>query len=269
MSFDSDDNQQVQTATSERPAWIQPYSEELLQRGQSLSATPWEAIPGGVDRVEGLSGAENLAIDMGTQRGTIGSPLNAQAGGTLADLMGGNGAAFSDLTNQLVANAQGSMVDQFNQNVAPSTAAAFNRANTLGSTGNMEIEATNRYNLARALGETDANIRGQALNRAMTAAGMAPQIAGQDWADIQNMMQLGGVQRSLGQSVRDADLERFLDIRQDPTRRLDVLGAALNTAGGGYSKTTTSQPGTNPWLDLAGAGASLMGGVGSLIGAFK
>ncbi len=264
MSFDSDDNQQVTTSNSEPPAFVQPYSEEFLQRSADLSQDPWATIPG-AERVAGLSPAETLGIDMGTQRATLGSPLNAQAGATLSDMMGGNGAAFSDLTNRRVGSAQAGIVDQFNMNVAPSTSAAFNRSNTLGSTGNQELEASNRYSLARAMGETEDSIRSNALNQGMQAAQIAPGIANQDYTDIQALMQFGGQERGIQQAMNDAEFAKFLDVRDDPLRRLNTLASGINTASGGYSQSKTTSPGVNSGVAALGAGGSFLGGLGALL----
>jgi len=265
MSFDSDDNQQVSTTNSAPPAWVQPYSEELVQRSAALSQDPWEYIPG-AERVAPLSAQESLGIEMGTNRAVGGSPLNAQAGATLSDIMGGNGAAFSDLTDRRVGSAQAGIVDQFNLNVAPSTAAAFNQSNTLGSTGHQELEAANRYSLARALGETEDSIRSNALGQGMQAAQLAPKIAAQDYVDMNALMQFGGASRGIQQAMNDAEFARFLDIRDDPQRRLNVLGAGINTGSGGYATNTVTSPGQNQTVAAMGGIAGLLGGAGTLLG---
>ena len=263
MSFDADE--EVAVSTTERPAWLQPYSEELVQRGQSLSSEPWTYMPAGAERIAPLSNEELAGIDIGTQRALVGHPAMAAAGQGLSQLIGPD-AAFSPLTNRLVQASQDNLVDQFNLNVAPATAAQFNRANTFGSTGQQELEAAQRFSLARAMEESEAGIRNQALNRSLSAINMAPQIANQDYVDMNALMSLGERKRGLGQAIRDADLERFMDIRNDPLRRLEVLGSVINTGGGGYSTVRQTQPGSNQWLDLLGAGGSFAGGLGSLLG---
>ena len=273
MSWDDDsDDVQVSTNSSEPPAWLQPYSEEYLQRAGSLSNQQQEFIPGGSERIAGFDPAQTLGIDMGTQRAVVGSPLNEAAQQGLLSVMGSDdprGPAFSSLTNNLVDQSNRGLADQFNMNVAPQTSAMFNKANTFGSTGQQEPEASQRFSLGRAMLENENTIRDRALSRSLTGASMAPTAANQDYVDADALMRFGGANQGLNQAILDADYARFLDIRNEPTRRLDILGGGLNTAGGGYSRTTTTTPGTNNTAANLGGLAGLLGGVGTLYGAFN
>jgi hypothetical protein len=100
----------------------------------------------------------------------------------------------------------------------------------------------------------------------MQAAQLAPNIAAQDYVDMNALMQFGGAERGIQQAMNDAEFARFLDIRDDPQRRLNVLGTGINTGSGGYATNTVTSPGQNQTVATMGGLAGLLGGAGTLLG---
>ena len=74
-------------------------------------------------------------------------------------------------------------------------------------------------------------------------------------ADIQSMLQAGGVQRALGQQALDATRATELQRAYEPYQRAEFLkGIMTNLPTTQSSITATTAPGTNPLAQAAGAG---------------
>lgn len=74
-------------------------------------------------------------------------------------------------------------------------------------------------------------------------------------ADIQSLMQAGGVQRALGQQALDAQRSTELARAYEPYQRVEFLkGIMTNLPTTQSSITATTAPGTNPLAQAAGAG---------------
>lgn len=98
----------------------------------------------------------------------------------------------------------------------------------------------------------------QGQSRALSALGMAPAFAQQDYNDISQLQQAGAAYQGQNQRVLDNAYAQFLDSRQYPQQQLDVLGQAL---GRSYGQTNTqTSPGTSTGANIVGgltAGAGL------------
>jgi hypothetical protein len=94
---------------------------------------------------------------------------------------------------------------------------------------------------------------GQGMNRQLSALGMAPQFAQQDYNDINQLQLAGQAYQNQNQRQMDAGYQQYLDARQYPQQQLGVFGQALGQAVGNQGTTTQTQPG-------ASTGAQLLGG---------
>lgn len=363
------------TSKTEPPAFVIPYSKDLLRRASEQSQTFDLTLPPGSEQFVGFSPEEQRAQELIRQRagyyadagtgakptfsgggftpfnpgvltqggGFIGGPLippTTVAGDVptpdefgLASLLGlagtggvpggglvagsaqfrdtdnlgrftGGQIGFDPVTNALVNRSQGDLVDRFNTQVAPSTASRFQQGGILGGTAQQELESQQRFSLARALGDTEAGIRGDAVNRAFAADQAIAGITGQDLARqlaagqalasiggdqrnrqlagagffsglgtttdalqrqrIADLEGVGGTQRSLQQAMLDADIQNLIYGQQTPLRQLDILGSAINTASGGFSNATGTTTGPGPARPNPFIGA--LGGIGSVMG---
>jgi hypothetical protein len=262
---------QETTTTTEPPAFVEPYSKRFLKRAENLSKTAiLPELPSGAERVEGFSPDELAAFDLIRSRAMSGDQsINAATQG-LSQFLDPN-AAFSPLANQLVDINRQNTIDNFNTQVAPGIAGLARSSGSFGNTGVAELDAIQRYNLGRSLGETEAGVRNQFLDRSLSAQSLAPSLSQARQSDIQALYGAGQTQRGLGQSIRDIDLQNLLAAREEPFTRLNILGSAINTAGGGYGRTTGTAPVAsqgNPFIGGLGALGGLLGGFGTLYGAF-
>jgi len=104
------------------------------------------------------------------------------------------------------------------------------------------------------MGENYAGRRDSMFNqgqgRALSAFGMAPQYAQQDYNDISQLQQAGGAYQQQNQRLLDNQYSQFLESRNYPQQQLDIMGNAL---GRSYGQTnTTTQPGPSTGSQLVG-----------------
>lgn len=320
------------TSTSEPPAFVKPFSINLLNRGSELSKTFTPIQFAGGQQIVGFSPFEQAAFQQTANRALAGGPGELDQAGLLGlagagpgsllgqGLIGGAGTAgidtsnlgrftngqlgFDPVTNALVNRSQGDLLDRFNTQVAPATAAQFNAAGTFGGTAQGELEAQQRFGLARALGDTEAGIRGDAVNRAFAADQAIAGIRGQDLARqlaagqalgalgesgrnrqlgaadffstlggtrdqierqrISDLESTGVQQRGLEQLMRDIDIQNAIQLGNLDLSRLDILGSVINTAGGGFGTTTGTS--TGPAEPRPNPFISALSGFGSAAG---
>jgi hypothetical protein len=90
----------------------------------------------------------------------------------------------------------------------------------------------------------------QGQGRALSALGMAPTFAQQDYNDINQLQQAGAAYQGQNQKLLDNQYAQFLESRQYPMQQLDVMGNAL---GRSYGQTnTTTQPGASTGSQIVG-----------------
>jgi hypothetical protein len=90
----------------------------------------------------------------------------------------------------------------------------------------------------------------QGQGRALSALGMAPQYAQQDYNDINQLQQAGAAYQGQNQKLLDNQYAQFLESRNYPREQLDIMGNAL---GRSYGQTnTTTQPGPSTGSQLVG-----------------
>lgn len=271
MSSGGDSGSSQETVTTTRdPEFIEDVARRYLARAEDLSNQPINPpLPPGSERIEGFGADQTAAFDAVRGRVATGDPTINAATASLNQFLDPN-AAFSPLANQLVDINRQNTIDNFNTTVAPSTATTAVQSGSFGNTGVSEIEAIQRYELGRALGETEAGVRNQFLDRSLAAQGYAPGLAESRQRDIQALLSVGNQQQGLGQAIRDVDYQNLLTERNEPYQQLNVLGSALNAARGGGGQVTSIGPGqqSNPLISGIGALGSLLGGAGQLYGAF-
>jgi hypothetical protein len=216
---------------------------------------------------ESFANPNNINPYLGAEFSAASQPVtdavNAQFG--LAGRTG-SGANQQELTRnlgQLAANIYGSGYDS-----------AANRA--LTASGQLSNNSFNQAgvmsNAANALNSQYNNQNNQSL----AAAGLAPQLASQDYTDLQNLLNVGGAYDAYNQNVLNNQLAQWQYAQQQPWNILQSYGGAITGLGalGGTSSGTNTQTAPRQSLipSLIGAGAGLalapMTGGTSLLGSF-
>ena len=90
----------------------------------------------------------------------------------------------------------------------------------------------------------------QGQGRALSALGMAPSFAQQDYNDISQLQQAGAAYQGQNQKLLDNQYAQFLESRNFPQQQLDTFGNALGRIGGGTTTQTT--PGTSTGANVVG-----------------
>jgi hypothetical protein len=290
-SQDAPAPQQIsQVSTSAPPGFVQPFitgeglpgalegkdPNAFLPRVFNQANQPFQPLPTAADRIEPFDPSEVAGLGAIEANALAGSPETAAIRdfslGQLTQTPGQN-----PLVDQLVGTAQSDIVNQFNTNVAPQIAAANRTSGSFGNTGLSELESSKRFSLARALGDVETQIRLPQFNQdvlSQFAAAPLAQAAGDEpFLNAQRLLAAGGARRQFGQAARDVGIQNRLQERAFPLQQLDILGAGLQTAGGGFGQTTAQgqqfqRAAPNPFLTGLASGGAALGGLGGLISAF-
>lgn len=92
----------------------------------------------------------------------------------------------------------------------------------------------------------------QGQGRALSALGMAPSFAQQDYNDIGQLQQAGAAYQGQNQKLLDSGYQQFLDSRNYPAQQLDIFGNALTRAVGNQGTQTSTQPGPSTGSQIVG-----------------
>ncbi len=107
-----------------------------------------------------------------------------------------------------------------------------------------------------AAGRQDAMFN-SGQNRALSALGLAPTFAAQDYIDTAALQQAGGAYQGQNQRMLDSAYQQFLESRAFPQQQLDIMGQAL---GRSYGQTnTTTQPGPSTASQMFGGALTGLG----------
>ena len=193
---------------------------------------------------------------------------------------------------QQIDSAQGDLARNWNQVVAPQWASNMQGSGSFGNSGVASAQALAMEGLQRNMGNIGQNMRfqdytqqqqlqeanlnrglqaqttnaglgesyagrndsmyGQGQNRQLSALGMAPSFAQQDYNDINQLQQAGQAYQGQQQKLLDAGYQQYLDARQYPQQQLGVFGQALGQAVGNQGTQTSTQPGASTASQLVG-----------------
>jgi hypothetical protein len=258
----------VQQSAPWEPA--QPYLTDLLNQAQQTyyGAQGATAMP---SDVAPFSPVTQQALNATAQRAATGSPLVSAADNATANLLNGNGpgsAAEAYFTNP--ANINPYLNAQFSAASQPVIDAVNAQFGLAGRTGS----GANQQELTRDLGQLAGSIYGSgyenAANRAvgaagalnsqsLAAAGQAPQLASQDYADLQNLLNVGGAYDAQTQAQLNDQLQQWQYAQQQPWNILQAYSGDITGLGslGGTSSGTSSQrvPGQSLIPSLIGSAA--------------
>lgn len=230
---------------SEPPAFVQPWSESLMQRGAALSQTPYQPFSG--QKLADIAPETLYGLEATANRAVQGSPLmTATQQNQLATVQGD--FMSPDSNPYLQANVQRALGD-----VQSRVNSQFGGTN-FGTTAHQET-------LARALGDQanqmyGANYANERTNQ-MRSAMFAPQLAQADYADASALLGVGDAYRALQQEQLNQSLADWTELQQDPYKKLDTLASTIATASGGYQGSSSSAPNpyqTSPVAGMIGGG---------------
>ena len=209
------------------------------------------------------------ALGLTEGRALQGSPLNFNAQGLVNDTLQGGYLGGNPYLDAVYDRGASAMTRNFSEGVMPGIDSAFAGAGRYGS-DLWSNQRDNAYDqLGRSLEGYATNLYGNDYanerNRQMQAAGMAPQLANQDYADFQQLANVGGIiEGKAGENLQD-QMARYSYYQQLPEQKLRDFMQTIQGNYGGTSSQQTTTP-TNPLSTGLGLGmmvSSLFGGAGA------
>lgn len=259
---------QDNTSSQETTPWaptVRPLQSTIRQSNRLYrERLGQEYFPG--QTYAGFDPLQTQAQNMGIERATNGSPLVQGAQGMIGDTLGGN---FLSAGNPYFQN----MIHGVTSAVMPGINATFSRAGRTGSDAH-------GYGLAQ--GMTDAFGRlafdnySQERGNQMQAAGMAPNLAREDYFDIGMLGEIGSERQRMAQRGIDEERARYQfdqDRRANALRERQAILFPAAGLGGTSTGTSTSTMTTTPdplqqALGVGLMGASMFAGGGPFTGFF-
>ncbi len=257
---------QTTTQTNDPPTWATPYFQQALGMAGGIAKQPYQAYTGNL--VAGLTGDQQQAADMiRAQSGNTGL-LDAGTGYVQNMLSGGNQfnaqrnqfAGENPYLDQMIANAHGDVVKQYQNATLPGLMSQFNAGGAYG--GSAHQQAVNQANdtLASQLGQISTGLRSADYDRQvgldesylgrqqdafgmnnqaqMGALGAVPGLNQAGYLGAQMLGQQGSIEQINNQAQLDSAYNQYLDKRDWSANQLGVLGNILGTVQGGSSSMT-------------------------------
>jgi hypothetical protein len=180
-----------QTTTQSLPGYAQPYAQQILQQGATLSQQQMPQYTGqlaagltpgqqsGIDSINSMAGQSNPTLNAANSaaQGAISNANNPYQ--TSNQYIGQNVQASQnpyatmdnpDLDAQ-VNKAQTDLTNQYAAGTAASTMAQFRNSGAFGGSAQQETQQLNQNQLANALTNVDTQLRGNAYAGTQAAAG--------------------------------------------------------------------------------------------------
>lgn len=256
------------TQVNEPPAFIQPYMQEGAQQARALYQTGGPQYYGG-NTVVPFSNQTEQALGLTEQRALQGSPVNQAAQdyatrtlNTAPNSQFGNvNNPYLDATfNKAADTVQNRLETQFagsGRNVAASMPANTDMLNDLATQVYGGAYESERDRMAQDLE--------QQRSRQFGVAGMAPQLANQDYVDLQALGGVGGQVEDLSGRLMEDQAARWDFSQNAPQLNLDNYIARITGGYPGGTSTNVTPTYRNRTAGAAGgalAGAQMGSGFG-------
>jgi hypothetical protein len=234
------------TTKNELDPTVRPFVEYGLGEAKNLYQTQTPTYYPGQTFVS-PSGQTQAALNLATQRALSGSPLTSGAIAQQTGTVGGQYLGANPYLEAALRPGQEAATRAYEQAISGTRSQAAG-AGRYGSGAQTQLESLSQQNLANAL----ANQAGQAAyqNYAMErglqqqAALAAPQLAQSQYADIQQLANVGKTAEGYSQAELQAAIDRYNFEQNKPYQKLAAyLGAAYGAPMGQVSTSQTQQSG--------------------------
>lgn len=210
--------------------------------------------------VQGFDPAQTAALNNIDLRAQEGSPLVDQSKDYTSRVMSGE---FLDAGNP---NFQ-RLSEAITRGVMPGVNATFAGAGRTGSNAN-------QYTLTKALGDTMAPIAFQNYEnergRQQQASQFAPQLANQDYYDMDRQFAAGAARQGQGQAELSDEISRYYQEQYRPlTAAQEASQLTVPIAGLGGTSSTTTKQSANPLTSILGGAMMTYGAMNPASGMFN
>lgn len=253
-----DDSPKTHTTTTNSAPWSvqQPY----LQRGFADALKVYET--GGPQYYQGntvapLSDPSQAALTGIANRAQAGSPLTTGAQGLAQQTINGDFLNSNPNFQAALDMATRGATQNFNESVMPGIASQFSAAGRYGSGAHQDVAGRAVRDFGQSISDTAGQLAyqdyGNERTRQMQAMQMAPELANQDFYNLEKMAGAGAMLDQYNQDQINADIDRWNFSQNQPNNNIATL---MGLIGGGYGSTgTTTQPVySNRNQQLLGAG---------------
>ena len=226
---------------------VQPYLKKLAADAEGIydeggfAADPYQG-----QRVAGFGDMSTLAQSMLTDTATGGAPTAAAASGTLQNMM----------NPDYVSERLGAVKDNALSSAIPAATAMFSGSGMANSS--QAVDGVTRA-AVDAVAPYEYGAFENAQGRALSAAGLAPQIEQAQYIPGQVLGQVGSMQDAMTQSQIDADMAQYYEGQNQEANNLSTFGQmllGLGGQGGSSTSTQSSKPGIGTML---GTGMQMAG----------
>lgn len=234
----------VTTTSNEPYAGQKPFLEAGFERAKTdILEQPSEYYPNST--VVPFSPTSLQALGLQENRALAGSPVTQAAQNQVQQTAQGDYlTAGNPYAAQAIKNATAPLAQRFQEDVIPGIQSGFNNAGRFGSGLQARQQERAGETVANQMGDIATNmglqIYGDERQRQIQASQLAPQLASQDYTDIQALKGVGVEQESMAGNILQDDISRFNYAQQAPKDALAQYMALVS--GGGYNTTTASKP---------------------------
>jgi hypothetical protein len=222
---------------------VRPFVKYGLEEAKGLYQTDTPQYYGGQTYIS-PSAQTQSALQAAQNRALAGNPLLPAAQQQQQDVIGGAYLQNNPYFDQALAGAAQGATQNYNDAIMAAQSGA-SRAGRYGSGVSADIQnrAANTLSntLANKYGELAYQNYGAERARQDAAAMGAPALANADYADIQQLMNVGKTAEDYQKTALQADIDRFNFEQNKPYQKLSAyLGAAYGAPTGTVSTTTQS-----------------------------
>ena len=222
---------------------VRPFVEYGLNEAKDLYQTTTPNYYGGQTYVS-PSAQTTTALNAAQSRALAGNPLLPAAQQQQQDVISGAYLQNNPYFNQALAGAaQGATTNYMDAIKAAQSGASQSGRYGSGVSADIQNRAANTLSqtLANKYGELAYQNYGAERGMQNQAAMNAPSLAAADYADIQQLMNVGKTQEDYQKTALQADIDRFNFEQNKPYQKLSAyLGAAYGAPTGTVSTTTQS-----------------------------
>jgi hypothetical protein len=267
------------TTVQQADPWIgqQPYLRQIFQEAaRQYRTTGPDYYPGATVALP--SQATNLALALTQRRALSGNPLMQQASQAIGQTLSGQMLGANPYLESAIQAANRPVIDQFRQEILPALNSQFARSGRYGSGAMVASQQRALDQLGRNLSETASGLAYQDYSaerrNQLNAALAAPNLAQQDYVDLERLAAVGLAKDQQAQAALDDAVARYNYQQNLPRQKLAEYLALIQGNYGGSTSTVSRAPQTSPLVTgLGGAaagakiGSILFPGVGTAVGA--
>ena len=228
------------TTVQSIPDELKPLATAYTKKAINLGNTGFTPYDG--QRYADLNGTQYAGIGKIANRAVSGSPIMGAANSALTNMLTQD--TTNPYLNNMVDQAQQSVIRNYNNSVVPATQAAMRQSGSFGNSGLQQLQLQQQSDLQRNLGDISTNMYGNAYNtnqaNKMGALGMAQSYGNQDYQDAAQLLNAGQILQDQNQNNLDFRYQQYQDAQNDPYKKLAAMSGVFGSNLGSTSTTTQS-----------------------------